>query len=88
MSGNREGQSAGRKVGEWVMANFLVPPDRARVVIERVGEACRLTAPKGYTLQTAPRLAGPWETPPVASPYLVPVGGKEGFFRVVLDPRP
>lgn len=88
MSGNREGQSAGRKVGEWVMANFLVPPDRARVVIERVGEACRLTSPKGYTLQTAPGLAGPWETPPVASPYLVPVGGKEGFFRVVLDPRP
>lgn len=84
MSANVEGQACGRAVARYVMSQALVPISEARLIIESVGNGCRLTWPRGYVLETAAGVAGEWLEVPMDSPCVVEVEEGNRFFRLRL----
>jgi hypothetical protein len=80
-SANLEGQPAGRRVGEFVARNLLVPFAEARLEVRREGAQALLQCPHGYSLQAASSLGGPEWHELAGEPRLrVLLEGRERYF--------
>ncbi|MGE3311191.1 MAG: vanadium-dependent haloperoxidase [Limisphaerales bacterium] len=82
-SANREGQTLGRKIGEWVARNHLLPRSQANLSRSVVAGRWQLRWPTGLVLQACDRLdRDPWRTVADQGSVTVIFEGGSRFFRV------
>lgn len=82
-SANREGQRLGRRVGEYVSANFLLPREVARVTVESAAGGVRVRWPAGATLESCDSLGtGDWVPVKGTGELLIPMGSGTRFYRL------